>query len=121
MCDANKCKLACINKFINPNNTGDLSKCLQCDESKCGPGFIKCAGANRRSSGIFSDITRAVNQICDVGWFYACSECHKACEGNTSCSAACDKAGGVCHLASQDLANASLLEQDTRQLTIKVL
>ena len=102
MCDANKCKLACIGKFLNPNNTGDFAGCLKCDEEKCGPGFIKCAGANRRSSGIFSDIARASDQVCDQGWFYGCSQCHKACaKGDTACAAACDKDGGVCRLSGK--------------------
>jgi hypothetical protein len=62
----------------NSNNGGGaLNACLKCDEKMCGPAFITCAGANRRRSGIISDIERDVEsdstsvEICefvDVGW-----------------------------------------------------
>jgi len=51
-------------------NTGEvegaLSDCLKCDEKMCGPAFIKCAGANRRRSGIQSDIERNDTHVCKV-------------------------------------------------------
>ena len=40
----------------------------RCDELHCGPEFIRCAGANRRSSGIVSDIGRPGQQVCPVGY-----------------------------------------------------
>ena len=72
MCDAVQCKWTpdCILKFLDPKNSGDFRGCLKCDESKCGPEFIRCAGANRRSSGIVSDIDRPSDQICSVGYYY---------------------------------------------------
>lgn len=47
-----------------------VKKCLKCDEDHCGPAFIKCAGANRRSSGIVSDIKRPPYQECTSGMYY---------------------------------------------------
>jgi hypothetical protein len=72
-CDAVNCKLNidCIKKFFNATNPGSLvDGCLQCDETNCGPEFIKCSGANRRSLGITSDIARDQNQVCKVGLYY---------------------------------------------------
>lgn len=46
--------------------TGSLTRC---DELHCGPEFIRCAGANRRSSGIVSDIARPGQQVCPVGYW----------------------------------------------------
>ena len=65
-CDAVNCKtnLGCIKKFFDPDNDGDFAGCLQCDDERCGAEFIKCAGSNRRSSGISSDITRPGDQVC---------------------------------------------------------
>ncbi len=70
-CDAVQCRsnLACIWKFFDPSNPGSLRGCLACDEKHCGPEFIRCAGANRRSSGIVSDIHRPSDQVCPVGFF----------------------------------------------------
>eukprot|EP00747_Dinoflagellata_sp_TGD_P134241 gnl/TRDRNA2_/TRDRNA2_175293_c0_seq6.p1 gnl/TRDRNA2_/TRDRNA2_175293_c0~~gnl/TRDRNA2_/TRDRNA2_175293_c0_seq6.p1 ORF type:complete len:346 (-),score=50.22 gnl/TRDRNA2_/TRDRNA2_175293_c0_seq6:62-1099(-) len=78
MCDSMTCKHDCWVKFFDPANqktdiTGDVrfwqfnKKCLRCDEDNCGPAFIKCAGANRRSSGIESDIKRPEWQKCKHG------------------------------------------------------
>merc|ERR1712228_571785 len=78
MCTANSCKDKCWIKFFNAENKkteidGDIgafdfnAKCLRCDEENCGPEFIKCAGANRRSAGIESDIARPENQKCKAG------------------------------------------------------
>jgi len=80
MCDSMTCKSHCWAKFLNPNNAGgDIvgkpkwyqfnKKCLACDEANCGPEFIKCAGANRRSAGIISDIKRPDNQRCMEGLY----------------------------------------------------
>eukprot|EP00913_Durusdinium_trenchii_P018193 g17092.t1 len=43
------------------------AQCLRCDELNCGPAFIKGAGANRRSAGIESDISRPEKQKCQLG------------------------------------------------------
>ena len=71
-CDSVQCKLDpdCILKFLNPHNSGDYAGCLKCDETHCGPEFIRCAGANRRSSGIVSDIHRVSDEICTVGYYH---------------------------------------------------
>ena len=60
----------CLKKFINPDNPGAYEGCLVCDEENSGPEFILCAGSNRRSSGIKSDIERDPNEICKAGYFY---------------------------------------------------
>ena len=76
--DATLCKSFCYTKFVNSTNTGDFARdqCLQCDEYSSGPAFIKTAGANRRSTGIQSDINRAQlrgtpweQKVCKVGFF----------------------------------------------------
>jgi len=36
------------------------------DEKLCGPVFLKCAGANRRTLGVETDIEREEEQICDA-------------------------------------------------------
>lgn len=79
MCDAATCKSKCWSKFFNSGNTKTTitdpkwwqlnAQCLKCDEDNCGPAFIKGAGANRRSSGIESDIARPEWQKCHVGLF----------------------------------------------------
>merc|ERR1719436_2402618 len=54
MCDSVSCKMHCMGKFFNPENSGksiEEDGCLRCDETYCGPQFIKGAGANRRSTG----------------------------------------------------------------------
>jgi hypothetical protein len=50
-----------------------LNACTECDERRCGPAFIACAGANRRRSGIVSDIARnEATEVCHsvrYGWW----------------------------------------------------
>jgi hypothetical protein len=74
MCDLRKCVFTCmwygLFKTIDdsaPATSTDgtttpsknaLNPCTACDEQRCGPAFVKCAGANRRRSGIVSDIQR---------------------------------------------------------------
>jgi hypothetical protein len=62
MCTQNACVFNCLRSLIlresNNAESGDLNRCLECDEKMCGPAFILCAGANRRRSGIVSDIGR---------------------------------------------------------------
>jgi len=66
MCDAVQCVGPCWTKFFDPKQTPN---CIACDEKRCGPEFIKCAGANRRSSGIISDIERDIKTVCRDGAF----------------------------------------------------
>lgn len=64
MCDLRFCVFTCMwYGLFNSMDGGDsdskpLNPCTQCDEKRCGPAFIECAGANRRRSGIRSDIER---------------------------------------------------------------
>lgn len=117
-CDAVHCKLDCIRKFFDPNNNGKYEvsqipssfvpdpppisniylspslchqECLKCDENTCGPAFIKCAGANRRSSGIISDIDRVSSEVCPIGHFTRCSQCELQCHGDEWCLDECKK------------------------------
>jgi len=65
-CAIAHCTLTCLRSRIigEPNNVdGRLNDCLQCDETNCGPEFGRCAGANRRRSGIVSDIGRPAEEI----------------------------------------------------------
>ena len=65
-CAITHCTTICLwSRLIGePNNVnGRLNDCLQCDETQCGPEFGRCAGANRRRSGIVSDIGRPAEQI----------------------------------------------------------
>jgi hypothetical protein len=71
ICDRRKCVFTCIIQgiFSKGLHTGsdneELNRCTKCDEVRCGPQFISCAGANRRRSGILSDIERDVNaEVC---------------------------------------------------------
>jgi len=76
MCDMKKCVFTCVKMLIfggsNNNEDGSLNDCLLCDEKRCGPAYIECAGANRRKSGIVSAIGRDdENEVCgtvDAGW-----------------------------------------------------
>jgi len=76
MCDMKSCVFTCLKMILtgqrnNPN--GELNDCLLCDEKLCGPAFISCSGANRRRSGIISDIGRDDEaEVCkdvDLGWW----------------------------------------------------
>eukprot|EP00455_Lapot_gusevi_P049061 TRINITY_DN6882_c0_g3_i1.p1 TRINITY_DN6882_c0_g3~~TRINITY_DN6882_c0_g3_i1.p1 ORF type:complete len:260 (-),score=28.86 TRINITY_DN6882_c0_g3_i1:207-986(-) len=66
-CDTVTCFAVCVDSKVrrenNTNPDGTLNKCLACDEDYCGNPFISCAGANRRRSGIRSDIDRPQDQI----------------------------------------------------------
>ena len=61
---------SCIKKFFDPSNSGAFQGCLKCDEENSGAEFIRCAGSNRRSSGIRSDIDRHAYEICSDGYYY---------------------------------------------------
>ncbi|EOD23761.1 hypothetical protein EMIHUDRAFT_424486 [Emiliania huxleyi CCMP1516] len=69
-CDAVACvsNFDCIRRFFYPAGTS-FSGCIKCDEVNCGADFIRCAGANRRSSGVSSDIARPSQQVCPVGYW----------------------------------------------------
>jgi hypothetical protein len=65
MCDLRKCIFTCMwYGLFNQVDGGAggagtaLNPCTECDERRCGPAFVTCAGANRRRSGIISDIKR---------------------------------------------------------------
>ena len=49
------------------NGTSDetLNSCLMCAEAMCDGEFLKCAGTNRRRSGIITDIARDDTQVCN--------------------------------------------------------
>lgn len=68
LCDRRLCYAVCLKSMIMDepyvDDDGNLNDCLQCDEDKCGPAFIACAGANRRRSCIHSDIMRDEKSIC---------------------------------------------------------
>ena len=83
MCDVRHCLFTCMwHALFNEVNSNDpqnldhqqaLNRCTECDEKRCGPAFVKCAGANRRRSGILSEFERDVeNEFCtavDTGWW----------------------------------------------------
>ena len=84
MCDVRDCLFTCmwhalfseVNSNTDPSNLDHqqtLNRCTECDEKRCGPAFVKCAGANRRRSGILSEFERDVeNEFCtavDTGWW----------------------------------------------------
>lgn len=65
LCDLRKCIFSCfIHAIFNHgvrskrDTSQALNPCTQCDEVRCGPQFVQCAGANRRRTGIVSDIER---------------------------------------------------------------
>lgn len=67
MCDLRYCIFTCLwhglfSSASNADSTSDdpqeLNRCTLCDEKRCGPAFVECAGANRRRTGILSDIER---------------------------------------------------------------
>ena len=68
MCDIKHCTAKCLKCKLGMkcDVQGGLDACLRCDEEICGPAFKKCAGANRRRSGIRSDIQRSEESICPV-------------------------------------------------------
>lgn len=80
MCDMKKCIFVCMwneifgRKFEHTSGGKEiLNPCKTCDEKRCGPAFTNCAGANRRRSGIISDLARDdKNELCmaaDDGWW----------------------------------------------------
>ena len=72
VCDQRNCVFTCLYSLLRgeKNNRDaapeELSSCLRCDEKLCGPAFMGCAGANRRRSGITSDIGRSAAEMCNL-------------------------------------------------------
>jgi len=70
MCTVQKCIFSCtayalLNGGIRSGGSAEeLNECTKCDEVRCGPAFLECAGANRRRSGIHSDIIRDEAEVC---------------------------------------------------------
>ena len=64
MCDFRLCIFSCAFEAIfesglqTKGKVHTLNKCTNCDEIRCGPQFIKCAGANRRRCSILTDLKR---------------------------------------------------------------
>eukprot|EP00977_Amphora_coffeiformis_P029927 scaffold43539_cov153-Amphora_coffeaeformis.AAC.1 len=63
LCDVRLCIFACLlHTIFSQVETGEdsqeLNRCTECDEKRCGIDFVVCAGANRRRTGILSDIER---------------------------------------------------------------
>jgi hypothetical protein len=71
MCDLRLCLFSCFfhaifAKGVHGGSSNEtLNPCTQCDEVRCGPAFLKCAGANRRRTGIVTDIERTIHaEVC---------------------------------------------------------
>lgn len=62
------------------------NRCLACDEARCGPAFMACAGANRRRAGIVSDIARDEAELCREAVHYQDNLEAAAAESSGSCS-----------------------------------
>lgn len=75
-CDLTKCLFVCMwhGMFNSISSKGDLHACTRCDERRCGADFVTCSGANRRLSGIISDINRDEDrEVCtktEPDWFF---------------------------------------------------
>lgn len=84
MCGLNNCYFSCMktaffsrgglfsdldsdksSSDIDDRSDRTLNSCLTCTEAMCDREFLQCAGANRRRSGIITDITRDNSQVCD--------------------------------------------------------
>lgn len=79
LCDARNCIFSCTFHLLfgggsihKGSKTERLNRCTKCDELRCGPQFVTCAGANRRRTGIVSDISRDGKEVCPSvahGWW----------------------------------------------------
>lgn len=68
-CSKRYCQRICLKYLIQKTfnqDYDDEDPCLLCNESNCGPSFVTCVGANRRRSGIQSDIDRPEDEICSL-------------------------------------------------------
>lgn len=78
LCDRRHCLGPCLAFLVRSWFTGSShgqehlgsNPCLACDEARCGPAFLACAGANRRRAGIVSDIARLDAEQCTVAVNY---------------------------------------------------
>jgi len=82
-CNIQNCVMTCLKERFFPFlpswtawNSEPLTPCIACDEKLCGPVFVGCAGANRRRTGIVSDLQRDAGlEICDkVDWDWMLSD-----------------------------------------------
>lgn len=67
ICTITNCVFTCLWRQMTSwgekkSNGGALNECTKCDELRCGRAFLECAGANRRQTGIVSDIERDDDQ-----------------------------------------------------------
>lgn len=71
LCSIKSCVFTCLWRQLTSwgdekSVGGELNDCTRCDELRCGRGFLMCAGANRRRTGIVSDIERDHDQeVCN--------------------------------------------------------
>ena len=71
ICSVRSCIFSCmfqamfVKGIYDGSGVEQLNRCTHCDEVRCGPAFLKCAGANRRRSGIHSDIQRDEREVCE--------------------------------------------------------
>lgn len=75
--EATKCNLAscaqhCLFGWQNPlsasstkSGSTELNDCMQCDELHCSAYYLQACGANRRTAGVVSDISRPREHICE--------------------------------------------------------
>jgi len=71
VCDLKKCIFSCFFHAIFSSGVATdgisqpLNRCTNCDEVRCGPAFLTCAGANRRQCGILTDLERNASvEVC---------------------------------------------------------
>ncbi len=67
ICTVKSCAFTCLWRQMtswgeSKSVGGELNECTKCDELRCGRAFLTCAGANRRRTGIISDIERDFHQ-----------------------------------------------------------
>ena len=67
ICSVKSCAFTCLWRQLtswgeSKSVGGALNECTKCDELRCGRAFLTCAGANRRRTGIVSDIERDFHQ-----------------------------------------------------------
>lgn len=75
-CTASQCREVCLRSRLTGQRNGvvdddgrvELDPCIACDEVRCGPAFVACAGATRRRAGIDSDIPRPATQVWRSTW-----------------------------------------------------
>jgi hypothetical protein len=72
-CNLASCGHLCLYGWTNPlsassttrNSSGtELNACMQCDEVHCSAYYLQACGANRRTAGVVSDISRPGGHVC---------------------------------------------------------